>query len=119
MVKVKNIHGTSKERYAKSYPQNYKSWLDYWNDKCIYNSLVTNCQCCGGKKEVGGHVIKEKCENDKKWYIIPLCRQCNSPSNENYFFVDEDFLVPVSEKNIKESDDIDDLLNELIDDDIF
>lgn len=120
MVNVKNIHGTSKERYTKSYPREYNSWIDYWKDKCEYPcpSFCANSECLNNV-EVGAHVIKEGCENDRKWYIVPLCKKCNNPNNETYFEVDEDYLVPVSEKNIEESDDIDDLLNELIDDDIF
>ncbi len=96
-VNVKNIHGTSKERYANSYPKEYNSWIDYWDDKCSYS--LHKCACCGGRKEVGGHVIKEKCENDRKWYIVPLCNKCNASSNEKYFEVDEGYLVPVSDQD--------------------
>lgn len=74
--------------------------LNTGEDKCRYS--FNECACCGGKKEVGGHVIKEKCENDRKWYIIPLCKECNSPSNEKYFSVDEDYLVPVSNDDTSE-----------------
>lgn len=63
---------------------------------------LMNVLVVGVKKEVGGHVIKEKCENDRKWYIIPLCKECNSPSNEKYFSVDEDYLVPVSNDDTSE-----------------
>lgn len=121
MVKVKNIHNTSKERYAESYPKQYKSWINYWEHKCPYSFLLDKCanENCNGRKEDGAHVIKEGSEKDRKWYIVPLCKKCNNPNNKSYFEVDEDYLVPVSEKNIEESDDFDDLLNELIDDDIF
>lgn len=63
MIKVKNIHGTSKEKYAKSYPKKYKSQIDYWEDKCNYSSLLDKCanENCNGKKEVGAHIIKEGC----------------------------------------------------------
>lgn len=99
-VKVKNIHGTSKERYAESYPKEYNSWIDYWKNKCDYScpSFCTNNECTNDVK-VGAHVIKEKCENDRRWYIVPLCNKCNHPNNEDFFEVDEDYLVPVSEEN--------------------
>lgn len=100
MVKIKNINGTSKEKYAKSYPKEYKSWLDYWDDKCWYQRpyLCANENCINDV-EVGAHVIKESSENDRSWYIIPLCKKCNHPSNKDYFKVDEDYLVPVSDED--------------------
>lgn len=115
MVKVKNIHGTSKEKYAKSYPNKYKSWLDYWNDKCQYSldkCANLNCKC---DKEVGTHVIKEGSENDRSWYIVPLCKKCNHPSNEKYFNVNEKYLVPVSSADADYiSNLIDNILNDII-----
>lgn len=63
--------------------------------------LLDKCACkkCKGEKEVGAHVIKEGAEDNKKWYIVPLCKKCNHPSNEKYFNVDEGYLVPVSEED--------------------
>lgn len=100
MIKVKNINGTSKEKYAKSYPAKYKSWLDYWDDKsgCHRPYYCANDNCLN-KVEVGAHVIKESSEKDRSWYIIPLCKECNNPSNKEYFEVNEDYLVSVSDKD--------------------
>lgn len=103
LVKVKNIHGTSKERYSKSYPKEYRSWIDYWEENCLLSFMLDKCAntACSGEQEVGAHVIKEGTENDRSWYIVPLCKKCNHPSNEKKFTVDKEFLVPVSEKDVK------------------
>lgn len=112
-VKVKNIHNTSKKRYSKSYPKGYSSWIDYWEKKCIDSRLLLNCANidCENPYKVGAHVIKEISENDRNWYIVPLCKTCNHPDNDKYFKVNERFLVPVSEKDAyieNEDEDIDD-----------
>lgn len=94
MVKVKNIHGTSKERYATP-PSGYSSWIDYWKKKSGY-PFPDFCACddCLNKAEVGAHVIKTNSDN-KKWYIIPLCSRCNH--KDDAFDVIDDYLVPIVE----------------------
>lgn len=99
MIKVKNIHGTSKERYSTP-PHGYSSWIDYWKKKSgFYFPDYCTCEDCLNKAEVGAHVIKVNSDN-RKWYIVPLCSSCNH--KETSFNVDEDFLVPVSDGDTSE-----------------
>ena len=42
MVEVKNLNGTSKERYSK--PKGYSSWLECWEAESIF-SIPNKCAC--------------------------------------------------------------------------
>ena len=94
MVKVKNINGTSKDRYSN--PKGYSSWLDYWENNSIFVTL-DKCACieCSDKAEVGAHV--KKTYGDNRWYIVPLCYECNKKTEP--FNVDEDYLVEVNNQD--------------------
>ena len=94
MVKVKNINGTSKDRYSN--PKGYSSWLDYWENNSIFVTL-DKCACigCSNKAKVGAHV--RKTNGDNKWYIVPLCYECNK--NTEPFNVNEDYLVELNKEN--------------------
>lgn len=95
LVEVKNINGTSQDRY-KNPPARYSSQIDYWRKGTNTNELIIPCsnKSCGRRAEVGGHVIKVGSE-DRRWYITPLCRSCNSKRNES-FLVESDRLVPIN-----------------------
>lgn len=42
MVEVKNINGTSKDRYSNS--KGFSSWITYWENKSLL-PFPTCCQC--------------------------------------------------------------------------
>lgn len=92
IVQVKNINGTSSPRYVKP-PIGYDSWTDYWEMKSYY--YLSRCACigCSNPIKVGAHV--RKIHGDNKWYIVPLCYECNKKTEP--FFVDEDYLVEVND----------------------
>lgn len=96
MARVKNINGTSKPPYNNPKAKGYDSWEKFWEAKkeC---SFPTYCQCdgCLNHAKVGAHVMKTS--NSNKWYIVPLCYDCNK--NDEPFDVDENYLVPVSDNN--------------------
>lgn len=94
MVEVKNINGTSKDRYSN--PKGCSSWITYWENKSLL-PFPTCCQCeeCYNHAKVGAHV--RKTNRDNKWYIVPLCYECNK--NTEPFNVDEDYLVEVNNKD--------------------
>ncbi len=90
MTKVKNVNGSS--RFDS--PAGYSSWLDYWEDKSgktASRCSATDCHRLGRHNLVGAHVQKVF-GTDKSWYIVPLCRECNTRTDE--FYTDET-LVPV------------------------
>ena len=94
MVEVKNINGTSKERFSK--PKGFSSWLDYWKSESIF-SIPMFCACdkCINDVNVGAHV--RKTNEDNKWYIVPLCYKCNKKTEP--FKVDENLLVEVNKED--------------------
>ena len=89
---IRNAVGTS--RFEA--PKGYQSWLDYWkkhtNKNAICASSGDDCCFCATYDLVGAHVQKVN-SNDKKWYIVPLCKSCNQKNEP--FYVDVDMLVPV------------------------
>ena len=90
MIKVKNVNGSS--RFAS--PAGYDSWLEYWEDKSrktAWRCSATDCHLRGRENLIGAHVQKVY-GTDKSWYIVPLCRGCNTRTDE--FYVDET-LIPV------------------------
>jgi hypothetical protein len=90
MVKVKNVNGSS--RFES--PEGYSTWLDFWEDKCGKTAWICSaidCHLLGRDNLVGAHVQLVN-STDKSWYIVPLCRKCNTRTDE--FFVDE-MLVPI------------------------
>lgn len=70
-------------------PPEYKSWLDFWEEHKNY-ALFCSCKDCNNLAEVGGHVQKFN-PSDKKLYIVPLCKKCNSKTG--IFEVPEEDLV--------------------------
>lgn len=92
IVKVKNLNGTSKYKTKSG-----KAWLDEWEE--IKKRPASYCWrdgCVKSTDLVGAHV---KTLDSGKWYIIPLCKECNAKSSEEIFEVTKEFLVPVSDIN--------------------
>lgn len=87
MILARNVPGY---RYDQDVPAGYLSWLDLWQRKT--NCVAGRCRCCGSfhKELVGAHV---EATGYAGLYIIPLCRECNSPNNMSSFYVPrEDFV---------------------------
>ena len=76
MTKVKNLNGTSDNACSKC-----GTWLKHWEK--LSGKTANKCGHCTTKKAtVGAHVQKAE-GNDSKWYIVPLCAECNKkPSTE-------------------------------------
>ena len=89
-VLVHNLHGT-KDRLPKD---GAKSWLAWWTERSGETPFwCSNCDCfCTA--EVGAHVQKDGSKATDRWYIVPLCKGCNSLSTS--FEVSEDDLVEVT-----------------------
>ena len=85
MIKVKNLNGTS--------DNDAHIWLDFWERKT--GKKVGECGCRGcTKKATDGAHVKKADSNDGRWYIVPLCHECNMKPSSEEFYVDE-VLVPV------------------------
>ena len=88
MTKVKNVNGSS--RFPA--PRGYNSWLEYWEKQTGQRKFTCGAAGCRKTDLVGAHVQKVDSQ-DKKWYIVPLCKSCNK--KDKPFNVDDDMLVPV------------------------
>ena len=89
-MKVNNVNGTS-ERTCRC-----GSWLDHWK-KFSNQSGFTYCAVdgCNKKSDVGAHVQKDSLY-DKKWYIIPFCREHNGETGKSLTIIDTLVLVPAN-----------------------
>lgn len=86
-MKINNINGTSQNTCKCG------SWLDHWK-KFSGQSLPSYCpeSSCTGKPEVGAHVQKDN-SSDSSWYIVPLCKTCNSKTGKSLVISDYVNLV--------------------------
>ncbi len=84
-VKVKNLNGTS-DLVCNS----CGSWIEHWEHKSKEEPDKCCCLGCDNFAEVGAHVKKSGSE-DMHHYIVPLCKKCNSKTEE--FYVEKDTLV--------------------------
>lgn len=89
MPKVKNLNGT-----ADRLPVGCCSWLDFWEKKTGKKIDKCSRRGCAKKATDGAHVQKAD-SDDRRWYIVPLCHECNMKPSSEEFYVDEEDLVPV------------------------
>jgi len=107
---VKNAPGSSKFEDPSC---KCSSWIKHWdaNSSVKLNNFCRACGCnVESDKFEGGHVRKviKKDDNyiydpnDRNWYIVPLCKNCNDKKdNLEPFEVDERVLVSVNCSNCK------------------
>ena len=84
---IENVIGSSKISQRAPYP--YSSWLNYWEVNANFH-LEQNqeyiCPACGRsfyRNDFDGcHVQKANNPSDRKWYIIPLCSNCNQSNQK-------------------------------------
>lgn len=84
---VKNVLGSS--RFPA--PAGYGSWLEYWERHSGQSAYYCSASGCFGTDLVGAHVQKAY-GDDKRWYIVPLCKSCNKRTDTFYVSAT---LVPV------------------------
>ena len=93
-VRVKNLNGTVKYK-----PKHDNSWIEGWERVSGRQSfLCSNYDCDSLKNVVGAHVQRADI-NDDKWYIVPLCIECNNKKSTEEIWVPLENLVPVTEIN--------------------
>jgi len=69
-MRVRNLNGTRDNVCACG------SWIDHWERFSGETALFCAAQGCPNLADVGAHVRKAA-GGDDRWYIIPLCRDCN------------------------------------------
>jgi len=88
-IEVQNKRGTSGRNPAGA----YDSWLDFWERAKGRRAMICEVTSCGGKPDVGGHVVKAG-EGGTE-YILPMCHACNSKPADEVFRAWEMDLIPV------------------------
>ncbi|HXB41900.1 MAG TPA: hypothetical protein VNZ49_15265 [Bacteroidia bacterium] len=74
-IKVKNINGTADNKCKCD------SWLSHWQKYSKKSAGLCAEKACRKNAEHGAHVQKD---DDKSWYIVPLCTDHNLKVDELY-----------------------------------
>lgn len=91
-TEISVIHMNDSSKYiAQNY--GFKSWKEYWAKKIGCNEPESHylCPSCQEFKDDidGGHVV----ELPNKYYITPICSECNGKASENSVFRTKPFKV--------------------------
>lgn len=92
-IPVKHRQGSGDE----TPPKGFSSWKDFWQTRTGKFFGLCACEDCSEPATDGAHVILAG-ESDRRWYIVPMCHQCNTNKNKESFRVKKVLLVPVSDK---------------------
>lgn len=91
-MRVHNINGTSQRDCGCG------SWLNHWKN---FSGQQLSKWCsetnCIHQPEVGAHVQKDSNE-DKGWYIVPLCKDHNAKTGDSIEIVSSVRLVSANKK---------------------
>ncbi|MDE5886622.1 MAG: hypothetical protein K2H46_03435 [Muribaculaceae bacterium] len=116
-ITIRNVVGSSKVSPNPPYP--FTGWIRYW--EATYREIHDfstpirpeyTCPFCNTSKPtsdiVGGHVQKVD-DDDKSWYIFPICSGCNKDNDKETQIPYEslDLLIPVPSNLIESEEDED------------
>jgi hypothetical protein len=78
---VRNINGTSGERYARSGSKDGPSWLAIWRRETGSERATCCVLGCTNTTLVGGHVMKTDARTSNEWWLAPICKKHNHHTN--------------------------------------
>lgn len=90
---VKNVNGTSKDRYANSGSKTDGSWIDTWRKETGSRRKTCASLGCTNEATVGGHVRTADKRKDGSWGIVPICHSCNHTSNKGAYFLEKNVEI--------------------------
>jgi len=90
-MKVKNLNGTSDSPKCPC-----GNWLDHWKKYAHDKEPFCSVLSCPHEAEDGGHV--QKIDDDRTWYIIPLCHKHNMQRGQEIEVLDTLELIPATER---------------------
>jgi len=79
MYKVKIIHGS-----MPKVPHGYGSWLHYFEEKSVRPVMGCHRSLCYIDYNIDFVIVKRLDENNDSLYLIPLCKNHHSSSDEFY-----------------------------------
>ena len=85
---VRNINGTSGERYRNSGSKTAASWLQVWRDKTGSGRETCCVLKCTRTDLVGGHVMIVDGRSSNEWWLAPICNDHNNFSNTDPMALD-------------------------------
>jgi hypothetical protein len=86
---VKNINGTSDQRYAHSKSRDGASWLQIWFRETKSQRKTCAVLGCSGAAEVGAHVLITDGRSSNTWHLAPFCKGCNHHTNTKVMWVEK------------------------------
>jgi hypothetical protein len=74
-MKVKNLNGSTSSMSGSS-------WLALWEKLSGQTAIMCYAESCMKSPTVGGQVQKHS-SSDTRWYVIPLCEDCNKKTGQD------------------------------------
>jgi hypothetical protein len=78
--RVKNLKGT-----ADNAASCCGTWIAHWRKNTGSGRTTCAAKGCSQDADVGAHVQRKHGNAAAAWYIVPLCRGCNSSWNNDEF----------------------------------
>ena len=85
---VRNINGTSQERYSNSGSKDGSSWLNIWRRETGSDRSTCSVLGCSNRDILGGHVMVVDGRSSNEWFLVPICHAHNHHTNEDEMFID-------------------------------
>lgn len=74
-ISFNNLNGTADNQCKCD------SWIEHYKNFSDGQPIICSVVKCDGFATYGGHVQKANAK-DNHWYIVPLCRHCNTRKNQ-------------------------------------
>ena len=87
-MRVKNLNGTTEKPSSGS-------WLAHWERASGQNAFMCFVTGCIKRPSAGGRVQRDS-PTDKRWYVVPLCDDCNKAHGRDLDIWDAATLVSIT-----------------------
>jgi len=88
---VKNVKKTGND----TSPKGYTSWRNYWEKQTDTKQNICSKIGCDRTENIDGVHVQKANSRDKKYYIVPLCHECNEREDVKFYVSVK--LIPVPE----------------------
>ncbi len=86
---VRNINGTSAERFSNSSSKDGNTWLEIWRREAQSDRTTCCVLDCSNTDLVGGHVMIVDKRSSNEWWLAPICHYHNHHTNTQPMFIDK------------------------------
>jgi hypothetical protein len=84
---VKNIKNTASPVHISTASKSDSSWLSTWQTSTGSQRKTCGVVGCSGPAGCGAHVKSTDHRKGQHWYVVPMCKGHNHPSNREEMFL--------------------------------